>query len=69
MKRTIPVAEDRGGSACEADRSAPDCRRYECHRVTPESLDRLAKRRAQRPPLAEDAGTFVSRARDAEWER
>jgi prevent-host-death family protein len=37
--------------------------------ITPEALDWLAERRAKRRPLKEDAGTFISRMRDEEWER
>lgn len=38
--------------------------------VTPADLDWLAARRATRPAMpAEDAGTLVSRMRDADWAR
>jgi prevent-host-death family protein len=37
--------------------------------VSLESLDWLAERRARLPVMSEDAGTFVSKMRDEEWER
>jgi prevent-host-death family protein len=37
--------------------------------VSLEGLDWLAERRAGRRPMTEDAGTFVSKMRDEEWER
>jgi prevent-host-death family protein len=37
--------------------------------VTWEGLDWLAERRSRLRPMKEDAGTFVSRMRDDEWER
>jgi prevent-host-death family protein len=37
--------------------------------VSLESLDWLAQQRARLPTMPEDAGTFVSKMRDEEWER
>lgn len=37
--------------------------------VSLESLDRLAELRSKLPFMQEDAGAFVSRMRDEEWER
>jgi antitoxin (DNA-binding transcriptional repressor) of toxin-antitoxin stability system len=37
--------------------------------VSGEIWDWLAERRATRPTMTEDAGTFISRMRDEEWTR
>ncbi len=43
--------------------------RKQGQRITTKSLDWLAEERGKRRSASDDAGTFVSRLRDEEWDR